>query len=318
MLIKRYLQFINEDESNSLGDWLLSLSDDEYIRNIVSRYTKEFDPSIDLENAINLLDKRTQLEIKQQVDEYLKKGIEEKQPDVLTSTDTEQLWESEISIAGKGMFTSFLKSLTALGKKDCQPAWDKTPEDFLWFYLASNLNSETVKLIFSRFKSLSRYSDVMDYQQNEVSLYYGIKCDGQFEYGIFYENVLPIGQFKISQSVIKWILSLESKSAFSLKKELVNLTYSDILTLGQIKKDIETFRPGYYESKLNCQIKDRVLSFGYYGVGKWDNGKLDEGEFMNIKNNFTTWLLTKRWGSKVLISVPVPKSFWLNLHIKLK
>jgi hypothetical protein len=318
MLIKSYLQFINEDESSSLGEWLLSLSDDEYIRNIISRYTKDIDPSIDLENSINLLDKRTQLEIKQQVDEYLQKGIEEKQPDVLTSTDTEQLWESEISVAGKGMFTSFLKSLTALGKKDCQPSWDKTPDDFLWFYIVSNLNSETVKLIFSRFKSLSRYSDVIDYQQNEVSLYFGIKCDGQFEYGIFYENVLPIGQFKLSQSVIKWILSLESKSAFSLKKELVNLTYSDILTLGQIKKDIETFRPGYYESKLNCQIKDRVLSFGYYGVGKWDNGKLDEGEFMNIKNNFTTWLLTKRWGSKVLISVPVPKSFWLNLHIKLK
>lgn len=318
MLIKRYLQFINEDENSSLGEWLLSLNDDEYIRNIISRYTKEFDPSIDLENVINLLDKKTQLEIKQQVDEYLQKGIEEKQPDVLTSTDTEQLWESEISVAGKGMFTSFLKSLTALGKKDCQPVWDKTPEDFLWFYIAPNLNSETVKLVFSRFKSLSRYSDIIDYQKNELSLYFGIKCDGQFEYGVFYENTIAIGQFKLSQSVIKWLTSIESKSAFSLKKELVNLTYSDILTLGQIKKDVETFSPGYYESKLNCQIKDRVLSFGYYGVGKWDNGKLDEGEFMNIKNNFTTWLLSKRWGSKVLISVPVPKSFWLNLHIKLK
>ena len=318
MIIKRYLQFINEDENTSLGQWISSLIEDEYVRNIVARYTQEIDHSIDLENAINLLDKRTQLEIKEQIEEYLQKGIEEKQPDILTSTDTEQLWESEITVAGKGMFASFLKSLTALGQKDCLPNWEKTSNDFLFYYHFSNLQSEIVKSVFMRFKSLSRYLDLVDYQQNEVSLYFGIKCDGNFEYGICYDNLLPIGQFKLNQSVIKWILSLESKSAFSLKKELVNLTYSDILILGQIKRDIGTFNPGYFEKKLFPQIKDRVFSFGFYGVGKWDNGQLDQGEFMNIKNNFTTWLISKKWGGKVLISVPQPKSFWFNLHIKLK
>jgi hypothetical protein len=318
MIIKRYLQFINEDENTSLGQWISSLIEDEYVRNIVARYTQEIDPSIDLENAINLLDKRTQLEIKEQIEEYLQKGIEEKQPDILTSTDTEQLWESEITVAGKGMFASFLKSLTALGQKDCLPNWEKTPNDFLFYYHFSSLQSEIVKSVFMRFKSLSRYLDLIDYQQNEVSLYFGIKCDGNFEYGMCYDNLLPIGQFKLNQSVIKWILSLESKSAFSLKKELVNLTYSDILILGQIKRDIGTFNPGYFEKKLFPQIKDRVFSFGFYGVGKWDNGQLDQGEFMNIKNNFTTWLISKKWGGKVLISVPQPKSFWFNLHIKLK
>lgn len=317
MIIKKYLQFINESD-DSIGQWILSLIDDEYIRNIVARYTQEIDPSIDLENAVNLLDERTQLEIKQQIDEYLQKGIEEKEPDVLTSTDTEQLWESEITVAGKGMFSSFLKSLTALGQKDCQPNWDKTPNNFLFYYHFENLQSEVVKSVFMRFKSLSRYIDLIDYQRNEVNLYFGVKCDGQFEYGIVYENILPIGQFKLSQSVVKWILSVESKSAYSLKKELVNLTYQDILTLGQIKRDTDSFQPGYFEKKLSPQIKDRVFSFGFYGVGKWDNGQLDQGEFMNIKNNFTTWILSKKWGSKVLISVPQPKSFWLNLHIKLK
>ena len=317
MIIKRYLQFINEDENTSLGQWISSLIEDEYVRNIVARYTQEIDPSIDLENAINLLDKRTQLEIKEQIEEYLQKGIEEKQPDILTSTDTEQLWESEITVAGKGMFASFLKSLTALGQKDCLPNWEKTPNDFLFYYHFSSLQSEIVKSVFMRFKSLSRYLDLIDYQQNEVSLYFGIKCDGNFEYGICYDNLLPIGQFKLNQSVIKWILSLESKSAFSLKKELVNLTYSDILILGQIKRDIDTFNPGYFEKKLFPQIKDRVFSFGFYGVGKWDNGQLDQGEFMNIKNNFTTWLISKKWGSKVLISVK-PSSYYVYLHIKLK
>jgi hypothetical protein len=318
MIIKRYLQFINEDENTSLGQWISSLIEDEYVRNIVARYTQEIDPSIDLENAINLLDKRTQLEIKEQLEEYLQKGIEEKQPDILTSTDTEQLWESEITVAGKGMFASFLKSLTALGQKDCLPNWEKTPNDFLFYYHFSSLQSEIVKSVFMRFKSLSRYLDLIDYQQNEVSLYFGIKCDGNFEYGMCYDNLLPIGQFKLNQSVIKWICQIESKSAHSLKKELVNLSLADVMTLGKIKLDMKGFNPGYHESKDVVKIQDKIISFGYKGLGKWDNGKFDEGEFMNIKNNFTTWLISKKWGGKVLISVPQPKSFWFNLHIKLK
>jgi hypothetical protein len=155
------------------------------------------------------------------------------------------------------------------------------------------------------------------YDQNTLSLYFGLRCDGQFEYGFTYEENLPIGQFKISKSVIKWILSIESKSAQSLKKEIVNLNHSDILTLGLIKGDMSSFSPGYFESKIKPQVKDRVISFGYQGAGKWDNGKLDEGELMNIKNNFTTFLLSKKWGGKVLISVKA-MSFWVYLHIKLK
>ena len=62
-MIKRYLDFIKEDnEFHSLGEWIESLIDDEYVRNIVSRYTKDSDPSIDLSNAINILDEKTQQE----------------------------------------------------------------------------------------------------------------------------------------------------------------------------------------------------------------------------------------------------------------
>ncbi len=322
-MIKRYLDFIKESQINgfnSLGEWVESLIDDEYIINIISRYTKEIDPSVDLSNAINVLDEKTQQEIKAQIDHYLEHGIEEKEPQFLVSTDIESLTEAlaeEITIAGKGIFASFLKSLTSLGQKEAQPSFEKCPEDFILYYYYSNLQSEVVKQIFSRFKSLSRYVNLVDYQKNEVDLYFGIKCDGDFEYGFHYDSNIPIGRFKLSQSTIKWICQLESKSASSLKKEIVNLTYADIITLGKIKSDMMTFQPGYYEKKLSPIIKDRVISFGYYGIGKWDNGKLDEGEFQNIKNNFTTWLLSKRWGNKVLISVK-PMSFWVYLHIKLK
>ena len=319
-MIKRYLDFIKESQINgfnTLGEWVESLMGDEYVRNIVARYTKDSDASIDLSNAINILDDNTKDEIKYQIDNYLQNGIEEKDPQFLISTDLEELTESEITVAGKGIFISFLKSLTSLGQKEVQPSWEKCPDGFLLFYHYPNLQSEDVKQVFSRFKSLTRYLDMIDYQKNETDLYFGIKCDGNFEYGVHYDVLKPIGQFRLSQSVIKWICQIESKSASSLKKELVNLTLSDVITLGKIKTDMLTFNPGYHEKKLSPMLKDRVISFGYFGVGRWDNGKIDEGELMNVKNNFTTWLLTKRWGNKVLISVK-PNSFWLYLHLKLK
>jgi hypothetical protein len=315
MKVRKYLDFISENSNlyNSFGEWVESLIEDEYVKNIVNRYTQDIDPDIELSNAINVLDKRIQNEMKSQIENYLQRGIQEKEPEVLASTDLEMLDES----AGKGVFTSFLKALTALGQKETNPSWEKCPDNFLLFYYYTNLDSTIVKQIFTRFKSLSMYLDTIDYGKNEVNLYFGLKTDGNFEYGIGYDNLTPIGQFKLSQSITKWILSLESKSAQSLKKELVNLSLSDIITLGRIKNDMLTFNPGYHEKKLVPMLRDRVISFGYFGVGKWDNGKLDEGELMNVKNNFTTWLLSKKWSEKILISVK-PESFWVYIHIKLK
>ena len=320
-MIKRYLEFIKESSENeyhSLGEWIESLYEDDYIKNIVNRYISDITPDIILSNAINILDENTKAEIKSQIEDYQKNGIQDKETEVVVSTDTEKLLEStEITIAGKGIFTSFLKTLTALGQKDVNPSKDKCPDNFLLFYHYPNLSAEDVKTIFGRFKSLTRYIEMIDYGKNEVDLYFGIKCDGTFEYGILYEKFIPIGRFKLSQSIIKWIVQLDSKSASSLKKELVNLNYTDILLLGKIKTDMKDFNPGYHEQKSKPTIIEKVISFGYYGIGKWDNGKLDEGELLNIKTNFIAWIMNKKWGDKVLISVK-PQSFWLFIHIKLK
>ena len=330
-MIKRYLEFIKEDLNgfNSLGEWIESLIEDEYVRNIIARYTQDSDPSINFINAINILDDKTKTEIRQQVDQYLETGILEREPTIISSIDTTELLsesiqsqtqsqsQSEISPAGKGIFTSFLKALTALGKKESTPIWSECPAEFLLYYQFSDLESEVVKQIFSRFRSLSKYLMLVDYQQNHLSLYFGVTNVGEIEYGIKYEQRFTIGQFKLSQSNIKWLLSLESKSAQSLKKEIVNLGYGDFLTLGQIKNDMKDFRPGYSEKSLFPILRDRIFTFGYYGVGRWDNGVLDQGEYENIKTNFTNWLMQKKWSSKVLISVK-PQSFWLYFHIKLK
>ena len=75
MIIKKYLDFIKEssDEFNSIGEWVESLSDDEYVKNIVNRYINDYngmyggddiDPTIDLSNSINLLPENIQKEIK--------------------------------------------------------------------------------------------------------------------------------------------------------------------------------------------------------------------------------------------------------------
>ena len=152
-MIKKYLEFIKENVGsfNSLGEWVESLIDDQYVKNIINRYTQDIDPDIELSNAINILDARIQNEIKSQIEDYIQNGIQEKEPDVLASTDLEMLDES----AGKGVFTSFLKSLTALGQKETNPNWEKCPDDFLLFYYYPNLDSTIVKQIFTRFKSLS-------------------------------------------------------------------------------------------------------------------------------------------------------------------
>jgi hypothetical protein len=164
---------------------------------------------------------------------------------------------------------------------------------------------------------LERFVNLVDYDKNEVSLYFGIKCDGTLEYGIAYERLHKMGIFKLNVSTIKWIVQLESKSAFSLKKEIVNLTSNDILLLGKIKTEVAEFTPGYHDKRAKPVIKDKVISFGYYGAGKWANGKMDDNDFNEIKNKFSTFIGTKRWASKVLVSVKA-EAFWLYLNIKLK
>lgn len=320
MAIKRYLEFIKEDysEFDSIGEWVESLYQDEYVKNIVNRYIGEVTSDIRLANAINILDERDQKDIKQQIEKYQQEGIEEKEPIIAASTDLETLTESEITKAGRGIFHSFLKTLTALGQKEKTSEIERCPDNFLLFYLYDNLDANLVKQVFSRFQSLVPYLEYIDYGKNETGLYFGVKCDAELEYGVSYDgNFTPFGSFKLNQTVIKWLNNIEAKSAFALKKELVNLSYSDIITLGKAKSDMTQYNPGYHEKRLRPELKDRVMSFGYQGIGVWDNGKLDESELTNLKSNFVTWLLSKNWGSKVLISVKA-NSYWLYIHIKLK
>lgn len=338
-MIKKYLQFIKEslektrEDFNSLGEWVeylyeLYSNDEEKLSNLKSIVNRNFNSKgsdslgevgsdIRLANAINILEDNVKEEMESIISDFIQNGVTEKEPVISTSTDLEQITESEITKAGRGIFHSFLKTLTALGQKEKKSEVERCPENFLLFYFYENLEAEVVKQIFGRFQSLVPYLEHIDYGKNEVSLYFGVKCDGELEYGVYYDGPIAFGSFKLNQTVIKWLNNIEAKSAFSLKKELVNLSYADIITLGKIKSEMSQYNPGYHEKRLKPELRDRVISFGYQGIGKWDNGKLDEAELMNLKNNFVTWLLSKSWGGKVLISVN-PNSYWLYIHIKLK
>jgi hypothetical protein len=336
-MIKKYLEFINEsvdknrEDFNSLGEWVeylySTLKDDdlEYIKNIVNRHfniSREDDLSdipsdIRLANAINILDDNTKNEIESLIKDFFENGIQEKEPTIEYSTDLEPLTESDISMSGKNIFTSFLKCLTALGKKDTQTNFDVCPDDFLLFYHFDNINVEDLKSVFNRFSSLKRYLELISYDMNEVNLYFGVRLSGNFEYGINLDKLYPIGQFKLSAGVIKWILGLDSKSAFNLKKDLVNYSHNDLLVLSKIKSDIKNFSPGFFDKKSSISIKDRILTIGYFGIGNWDNGQLDSGEYENIKQNFNSWIISKKWSDKVQYNVK-PNSSWVYLNLKLK
>lgn len=324
MFIKKYNQFVTESRDEELCNRVDQLMHDEDAARIINKYITEPEKHLTPGNAVNLLDDNSKASLKKELDDYQNMGVVDKEPTVEFTTvepsiDTvvESFDESEITPGGKGAFTSFLKVMTALGQKDVVSNPTLCPDGFILYYLSGIMETTVVKSVLGRYKSLSRFVDDVDYSHNELRLYFGVRCDGDIEYGSFSEDARPFGSFRISASSIKWLSGLDLRAAFSLKKEIVNLTPMDVKILGKIKSDMMTYEPGYNEEKMKPTLTDRIISFGFKGVGKWDNGVLDQGEMDNIKSNFTSWVMGKSWGSKVLVSIKAG-SYWLYIHIKLK
>jgi hypothetical protein len=315
MRIKKYIEFIFEGQSqDSVGKWIESISDD-YILNLVSQYTQDVDPSVRLSNAIDILDEFQKEELYQKVKEYIDGTEEPKEIEVIASVNSNEIFEN--LQAGKNVFKSFLKLLTAMGLKEHQPDWNKTPQDFLIYFLFENVDMSKLKAISSRFKSLDMLINSIDYTVNVCDLYFGIKTDLTFEYGVKTDTISPIGIFKVNKSTHNWLMLLDSVSAAPLKRQLSDLTLSKLQIFSKIKQEMSNWNPGYSEKKSIPQISNDVITFGYYGIGKWDNGKLDSGEFENIKTNFKTWLSKFKWSEKILVSV-TNNSFWVYFNFKIK
>ena len=217
---------------------------------------------------------------------------------------------------GKGVLATFFKCLTALGFKDNTHQTTEIPAEFLIFFKLSGVESSKIDAVFRRFKSLS--SIQIDYTHPSMGLYFGIRCTGDFEYGYYYDELIPIGTFKLNKSSLNSLKLSELKSSLGLKKLLVDLSLDNIKLMCKIKTEMDKFNPGHFEQKMTPIVNnDRVITFGYYGVGKWDNGQLDQGEFINIKQNLKTFLSKNAWSEKILVSV-VSNKFWIYINIKLK
>lgn len=313
-MIKKYNDFIkesfNQEEHHSLGEYIEELArDNEFIQMIIGQYTGDINPSISLSNAINVLDDISKVELLKRVENHLN-GIEG-ELSVGTSTPVDLLEESY----GKNVLTTFMKCLTALGFKDNTPESKEVPSEFLLFFKFSGVDSSKIESVFKRFKSLT--SIQIDYSQPQMGLYFGIKNDSQFEYGYYYDELIPIGQFKLNKQTFNSLKLSDLKATSGLKKLLVSLNLEDVVLMCKIKLEMDKFQPGYFEQKSTPQVSDRVITFGYYGLGKWNNGKIEEEEKELLKNNLRTFLSKYKWSEKVMININ-PNRFWVYINIKLK
>ena len=307
-MIKKYPEFKKLREYPNLGNWVESLcQNDEFIRSIVGEITRDVDPKVGVSNAVEVLDNSKKLELVNRIQSYLD-GVDST-PDITTSVDVDGKIEESF---GKGIFTTFLKCLTALGLKDNSPS-DSPSNDWIVYFEFKNLDPFKVNSVFSRFKSLSQIDLNFTY---DVSLYFGIKDSLILEYGWFDKTHNQIGKFPISRSVINWIKTSNMKSLTGIRKFLLNISKEDIQIFSKLKSHIQNLEIG--GSKIMIpKISDRVITFGWYGVGKWEDSKMSSENLEVIKDKIRNHILKLKFNEKLLISVTAD-NFWLYLKIKLK
>ena len=206
--------------------------------------------------------------------------------------------------------------LTSLGLKENSPSWDKCPKDFILYYEFNDVKLETLKSVMSRFKSLSLFIERLSGEDTQ-KLYFGVKTDLTFEYGILSDEHNYMGKFKLSKTNYNWLILSDVSSSSSLKRELADLSLDKLLLASKIKMDMETFSPGKSSRSMLPIIKDNVITFGYYGIGKWEDGVLNNEDMLVLKDNFIKWASKKRWSSKVMSNIS-SSDFWIYYKMKFK
>jgi hypothetical protein len=319
-LIKKYSLFLKEsispDDFGTMGEYIEKLAEnDDYALSIIAQYTKDINPTVRLANALNLLPERR---LKFIADLILrnKSGEKPEKAEITANTDLSLLENVDLEIGGKNLFKCFLKILTGLGQKNIASDWDLKPVEFINYFCSGLVNHEEIESVFSRYDFFEENLKKLGLMSNS-QLYFGIKDELIFEYGLLNsgQNIV-FGQFKMTNAVYKALLELSSPSAVNLKLFLEDFNYNNLKLVDKIKTAMSQFNPGYFERSIFV-ILDQQLKFGYYGIGKWDNGKMDEGELQNIKVNFKNFLLTQKWSDYVKFSLK-SEQFWLYFNFKLK
>jgi len=265
----KYLKlYENFDKEQSLGEFINSLSDDEYVIELTNDFIKDIDQSLNLVNAVNLLDEQKKKQLKARIEYYLDNGFIDK--DVETSTSV-QITEKY----GKNVFKSFLKVIKTRKFRK------QSDSNFLTLYITDD---EEIKNQIRLFKSLEKW-----YDKYPKSMYVGITLDGHLEYGFYTKGVLDkVGYFKLTNTNLKLLNKIEY-----IKEDISDLTYKDIVLYGKIKKDLLEYEPEHYNNKSGVLLYDNHLKITFS----------DLSELYDNKENFSKFVLSKKWGKKVLISV---------------
>lgn len=289
----------------SIGDFVKNHISDEYVLSMVNFYISDIDHTVNISSAVNTLDQITLDYLYKKICAYLDGNESEVPEDVNEST----------IVAGKNIFKSFLRMLSALGLKENKPDWENTPSDFLIYYQFDSLKFDDVKAMMSRFKSLVPFIERLE-QNDAQKLYFGINENMEFEYGILVEEHNYIGKFKMNKSNFNWLITQDTSASSSLKRELVDLSIDKMTLFSRIKKDMKNFIPGKYKSKTVPVITNDIITFSYHGIGRWADGEIDQTDLETLKSNFKTWAAKFKWSYKSKINVS-PNDFWVKYQIKL-
>jgi hypothetical protein len=246
-----------------------------------------------------------------------KNGVKpEEEIDVTSYTSTR--YDESQQTGGKNIFKCFLKVVSALGQKNCQIDWKKTPDDFLSLFITDSVDLEQTKGIMSRYLYFENFIKSNQSNSTSAHLYFGIKSNLNIEYGIIVDGKSYfLGSFLLTQGTYNFIMTLDLKSATNLKKFLVSMDLSKLSIYSKLKSVMKDYFPGQSESKLSPTINGDVISYGFEGLGNWDNGQLDSGELENIKNNFRSFLMQFKWSDKTQFNV-IPSDHWVFINIKIK
>lgn len=318
-MIKNYSNFISEkyEGFDTLAEYIEHLAkDNEYALHVISEYTQDINKDVRLANAINSLDERTQKVI---LDLILNQNIETRGKDGISVTSyTSTTYNESQQLAGKNIFKCFLKVISALGQKEIQIDWKKCSDEYLSIFVTDHVNFDQMLSVMSRYLYFDNFLKIHNSKTNFTKLYFGVKNNLNIEYGVILnEEKIVLGSFLLTQGTYNFIMTLDLKSSTNLKRFLVSFDLPKLNILSKVKNFMKDYFPGQTDNKLEPTINGDIISYGFQGLGKWDNGQIDIGEIDNIKNNLRSSLIQQKWSDKVQFNLS-PSDGWVFINFKIK
>lgn len=312
MIFKKYHLFL--EYNNQFGVWVESLIEDDFIKELVNRYIGGMSSDLSVKNSINVLSNIQKEELNTQIQDYLKNGLKTKE--VTVSASSPGLSAGDYKKSERSLLSTFLRALVAMGS-EVKRTTDGLKEDFLFLYETEAIDKYEIEDVFSRFKSLSEYTDNIDFSHNNIKFYIGLYVDGSVGYGMVLEDRMPIGNIVMNNTNIKWLNSQDIKSLGSFTAELTELKYKKLMMICKTVTDLKNYRPSNFtgEPVVDYSMGEAYLSFK--GLGIWDSGILTNESIQIIKNDFREWSKNKKWRDDVLFKVS-PEDLSVKIIIKFK